>query len=80
MTAFMVSSQVNDSVIAKPEIEGFRMGLDFRLEHRQKPHLSAALFQQYVRNALIPFIDDIWTNGEFAGKPAILLIDNRSIT
>jgi hypothetical protein len=28
---------------------------------------------------LIPFIDELWTNDEFAGKAAILLMDSCSI-
>jgi hypothetical protein len=41
---FVVSSQVNDKVIETLKSEGFRMGLDMVLEHRQKAYVTAALF------------------------------------
>jgi hypothetical protein len=52
------------------------MGVDLILEQRQKPYMSATLFQQYITTVLIPFIDRVRTNDQFAGKPAILLMDN----
>jgi hypothetical protein len=79
MTPLMVSSQVNDSVIESLKTEGFGMEVDLILEPRQKPYLAAALFQQYVRTVLIPFINRVRTNDRLAGKPAILLMDNCSI-
>jgi hypothetical protein len=42
----MVSSQVNDLVVERLKTEEFRMGVDLILERRQKPYMSAALFQQ----------------------------------
>jgi hypothetical protein len=62
MTPFIVSSQVNDSVIERLKTEGFRMGVDLILERRQQPYLTAALFQQYVTTVLITFSD--FGNGE----------------
>jgi hypothetical protein len=79
MTPFMVSLQVNDSVIERLKTEGFRMRVHLILERRQKPYLTAALFQQYVTTVLIPFINRVRTNVQFAGKPAILLMDNCCI-
>jgi hypothetical protein len=79
MTPFMVSSQVHDSVIERLKTEGFRMGVGLILERRQKPYMTAALFQQYVITVLIPFINRIRTNDQLAGKPAILLMDNCSL-
>jgi hypothetical protein len=76
MTFCMVSSQVNDSVIERLKTEGFRMGVDLILERRQKPDMSAALFQQYATTVLIPFMNRVWTNDQLARKPAILLMDN----
>jgi hypothetical protein len=52
---------------------------DLILERRQKPCMTAALFQQYVTTALIPFIHRVRTNDQLAGKPAILFMDNCSI-
>jgi hypothetical protein len=72
MTPFMVSSQVNDSVIERLKTEGFRMRIDLILERRQKPYMTAALFQQYATSVLIPFINWVRTNEQLAGKPAIL--------
>jgi hypothetical protein len=71
MTSVMVSSQVNDSVIERLKTEGFRRGVDLRLERRSKPSLSAALFQQYITIVTIPFINKSRTNDQFAGKSAI---------
>jgi hypothetical protein len=36
LTPFVLSSPVNDKVIEALKIEGFRMGVDMVLEHRQK--------------------------------------------
>jgi hypothetical protein len=46
MTLFMVSSRVNDTVIEKLKTDGFRLGFDMILKHRQKLYMTAALFQQ----------------------------------
>jgi hypothetical protein len=79
MTPFVVSSQINDSVVERLKTEGFRMGVDLILERRQKPYMTAALFQQYVTTVLIQVINQAGTNDQWAGKPAILLMDNWSI-
>jgi hypothetical protein len=76
LTPFVVSLQVKDKVIETLKIEGFRMGVDMVLEHRQKAYVTATLFQQYITNVLIPFIERLRTNPEFIGKSAILLMDN----
>jgi hypothetical protein len=52
------------------------MGVALLLECRQKPYMTAALFQQYVTTVLIPFINRVRTNDQLAGKPAILFMDN----
>jgi hypothetical protein len=57
MTPFVTSSQANDKVIETLKIEGFRMGLDMALEHRQKAYVNKTLFQQYGTSVLIPFIE-----------------------
>jgi hypothetical protein len=79
LTLFVVSSQVNDKVIETLKIEGFRMGVDIVLEHRQKAYATATLLQQYVTSVLIPFIERLRTNPEFTGKSAVLLMDNCSV-
>jgi hypothetical protein len=79
LTPFVVSSHLNDDVIETLKIEGFRMGMDMVLEHRQKTYVTATLFQQYVTSVLIPFIERLRTNLEFTGKSATLLMDNCSI-
>jgi hypothetical protein len=79
LTPFVVSSQVNGKVTETLKIEGFRMGVDMVLEHKQKAYVTATLFQQYVTSVLIPFIERLRTNPEFTGKSAILLVDNCSI-
>jgi hypothetical protein len=55
------------------------MGVDLILERRQKPYLTAALFQQYITTVLIPFINWVRTNDQLAREPAIFLMDNCSI-
>jgi hypothetical protein len=57
LTPFVVSSEVNDKVIETLKIEGFRMGVDMGLEHRQKAYVTATLFQQSATSVLIPFIE-----------------------
>jgi hypothetical protein len=79
MRAFMVSSQARDSVIDRLKTEPFGMRVDLILERRQKPFLTAALFQQYIRTVLIAFINRARMNDQLAGKPAISLMDNCSI-
>jgi hypothetical protein len=76
---FTIFSQVNDKVIKQLKFERLRMGVDMIPEHRQKPYVTAALFQEYVTTVLIPFIERLQTNQEFRGKSMILLMDNCSI-
>jgi hypothetical protein len=57
LTAFVVSSQVNDKVIGTLKIERFRMGVDMVLKHGQKAYVTATLFHQDVTSVLIPFIE-----------------------
>jgi hypothetical protein len=79
LTPFVVSLQVNDKVIETLKIDGFRIGVDTVLEHRQKAYITATLFQQYVTSVLIPFIERLRTDPEFTGESAIRLMDNCSI-
>jgi hypothetical protein len=79
LTPFVVSSQINDKVIETLKIEGFRMGVDLVLEHRQKVYATAILFQQYMTSVLITFIERLRTNPEFTGKSAILPMENCSV-
>jgi hypothetical protein len=64
----MVSSQVNHKVIEQLKSDGFPMGVDMILEHRQKAYIIAMFFQQYVTAVLIPFIERPRTNQEFRGE------------
>jgi hypothetical protein len=73
---FVVYSQVNNKVIETLKIEGFRMGVDMVLEHRQNAYLTATIFQQYATSVLISFIERLRTNPEFTDKSAVLLMDN----
>jgi hypothetical protein len=76
LTPFVVSSPVNDEVIETLRIEGFRIGVNVVLEHRQKAYVTATLFQQYGTRVLIPFIDRLRTNLEFTDKSMILFLDH----
>jgi hypothetical protein len=51
MTPFMISLQVNASVIDELKIERSRM------EQREKLYMSAVLFQQYIATVLVSPID-----------------------
>jgi hypothetical protein len=44
LTPFVISSQVNNKVTETLKNEGFRMGMDMVLEHRQKAYATATLF------------------------------------
>jgi hypothetical protein len=79
MTPFMVSSQVIDPVMEKLKFWGNCMGLDFILEHRQKPYMTAGLSQHDVTTVLIRVINEMRKNDAFAGKPTILVMDDSSI-
>jgi len=38
--------------------------------------MSAELFLEYMRTVLVPYIDELRRNEEFASESAILLLDN----
>jgi hypothetical protein len=76
---FMVSSRVNNKNIEQWRIDGFRMGVDMRLEHKQRPYITATRFHQYVTTVLTGFVGRLQVNQEFRGKSPILLMDNYSI-
>jgi hypothetical protein len=68
MAEFMNSSQINNSVMERLKLEGCRMGIDFLLEQRKKPYISASLFQEHLATVLIPFIDELRRNDGFPGS------------
>jgi hypothetical protein len=72
LTPFMVASQVHDSVIERLKIDGFLMEVELILEHRQKPYMCAAQFQQYITTVLTSFINKLWVNEQFERNSAIL--------
>jgi hypothetical protein len=57
MTLFAVFLQGNEVAIEKQNIERRRIRIHFILAQSQKPHVSAALFQQCTTIVLIHFID-----------------------
>jgi hypothetical protein len=75
LAALVISFQVNEKVIEKLKIEGFRTGMAMVLEHRKKAYVTATLFQQYVTCVPIPFIERLRTNPEFTGKSVIVLME-----
>jgi hypothetical protein len=79
MTPFMVCSQFNDAVERLLKLQGFRMGVDLVLRKRNKPYMNSELFHEYISKVLVPYIDELRTNEEFAEKEAALLMDNCSI-
>jgi hypothetical protein len=56
--------------------EGFRSGFDLILKHRNKPNTSSQLFPKYISRVLLPYVDELRSNEEFADKKAVVLMDN----
>jgi hypothetical protein len=56
----------------KRKIEGFRMGVDLILKSRHKPYMISQLFAEYISMVLLPYIDELRSNEEFADKEAVL--------
>jgi hypothetical protein len=76
MTSFFVSSQVNATVERRLKLEGFRLGVELILKHRNKPYMSSQLFAEYISTVLLPYVDELRSNEEFADKEAVLLMNN----
>jgi hypothetical protein len=79
MTLFRVASQADELATKKQKVERCRIGMNLILAHRQKPYVSAALFQQSRTIVLIQFIDSPPINDEFALKPVTLLMDDFDV-
>jgi hypothetical protein len=41
--------------------------------------MSSQLFAEYIPTVLLPYVDELWSNEEFADKEAVLLMDNCSV-
>jgi hypothetical protein len=63
----------------KPKIERFRMGVDLILESWSKSYMNSQPFAEYISMVLLPYIDELRLNEEFADTETILLMDNYSI-
>jgi hypothetical protein len=72
----LVCSQGNAAVERKLRIEGFRMGMDLILKSRHKPSMSSQLFAECISMVLLPYIDELRSNEEFADQEAVLFMDN----
>jgi hypothetical protein len=79
MTPFFVSSQVNLTVERRLKSEVFRLGVDLIIKHRNKLYMSSQLFAKYISIVLLPYVDKLQSNEEFADKEAVLLMDNCSV-
>jgi hypothetical protein len=79
LAPFLVCSQGNAAVERKLKIEGFIMGIDLILKSRHKPYMNSQRFAGYISTVLLPYIDELQSNKEFADKEAVLLMDNYSI-
>jgi hypothetical protein len=55
------------------------MGVDLILKSRHMPYMNSQLFAEYISTVLLPYIDKLRSNEEFADKEAVLLMDNCSI-
>jgi hypothetical protein len=78
MTPYIVTSQDSEPVRTALKKSGIRMGVDLILKYRKKPYMSSELFLDYVKTVLVPYIEELRENEEFAGKEAILMMDNCS--
>jgi hypothetical protein len=74
-----ISSQVNPTVERRLKLEGFRRGVNLILKHRNKPYMSSQVFAETISTILLPYIDELRSNEEFADKDAVLLKDNCSV-
>jgi hypothetical protein len=74
--AIFVSSQVNPTVERRLKPEGSRPRVNLSLNHRNRPEMSSQLFAEYISTVLLPCVDKLRSNEEFAGKETVLLMDN----
>jgi hypothetical protein len=79
MTPFFVFSQVNPTVERRLKSEWFRLGVDLILKHRNKPYMSSQLFAEYTSTVLLPYVDELQSNEEFANKKAVLPMGHCSV-
>jgi hypothetical protein len=79
MTPILVCSRANAAVERKRKIAGFGMGVHLILKSRHKLYMNSQLFAECIPTVLLPYIDKLRSNEEFADKEAVLLIDNCSI-
>jgi hypothetical protein len=79
MRPFLVSSLATDAVETRFKQMGFRMGADLILRKRSKPYMSAELFDEYISTVLLPYIEELLSNDEFADREAVLLMANCSV-
>jgi hypothetical protein len=65
---FFVSSQVNPTMERRLKSEGFRLGVDLILKHRNKSYMSSQLFAEYISTVLLPYVDELRSNEEVADR------------
>jgi hypothetical protein len=73
------SFQVNPTVERRLKSEGFRQDVEFILKHRNKPYMSSQLFAEYILIVLLPCVDELRSNEEFAQKEVVLLMDKCAV-
>jgi hypothetical protein len=79
MMPFFVSSQAHEAVHRQLQVDGFRLGTDLTFKHRDKPHMNAQLFAEYISIVFIPYVEELRSLEEFAGREVVLLMDNCSV-
>jgi hypothetical protein len=79
MSPFLVSSQATSAVETKLKQAGFRMRVDLFLKRRSKPYMSSELFTGYISTVLLPYIEELRSNCEFADREGVLLMANCSV-
>jgi hypothetical protein len=73
---FFVLSQETEVVQRRVQVDGFRLGVDLILKHREKPYMNAQLFAECISRLFIPYIEELCSLEKFAGTEAVLLMEN----
>jgi hypothetical protein len=76
MTLFLVSFQATNAVETRLKQAGFKMGVAWILEKPSKSHMSAELLDKNLSTVFLPYIEELRSSEEFAGRQADLLMDN----
>jgi hypothetical protein len=78
LTPYIVT--LHDSELLRRRLmrQGGRLGVDFVLQKRSKPYVSATLFLKYIDRIFIPYLTDLRVTEKIEACEAVLLMDNCS--